>query len=492
MKQINHTWMILFIFFLLASLFGCVPAAAGGDDGRSLNPSSTPPEFEGPTETITPTASASPTITRSPTHCPIATQEIFQVAPVTSPTDQLSQVIDVHIGLGEEVTVITESGTFTDTDSPFQVEISLLPNTVHHLEVIGKVKTVVKENGCIYGGHSFSTTRDSQGAPLTIVQGDPVPRPAGSLITAENATRLEELTSFAEQVQFATDFVFRDDSKAIISVGGGSNISVWSLDTGEEVRQPGTANASAVAITSDGSLVATSGLPDNIDPWNAPTDIQLWNTLSGEMIQFRFDQRYPESIAFNPSGTRLAAGNGEDSVTVWDVGTQQLLINFKGDEPLRLQLFRSLYWKDDSTLVVGGSDAIYWWDTTTGSLLQRLAISIKAQFFVDVAFGPNADRLAGAAQDAYVYFWDRRVETWSRWPVSPDSRITRVCFSPDGQLLVGGTNQGQMLIWNVETQQLLAQYSMLNKDIEAIRFSPDGRYIAIGGGRGPIRLWGIP
>jgi hypothetical protein len=104
------------------------------------------------------------------------------VEPVTSPTDQLTQVITVHIGNGEEVTVITESGAFTVTGkfnaytSPALVEIALIPNTEHHLQVLAKVRIIPRSSGCNYEGvYTLSTTKDRQGAPLTIIQVAPTP-----------------------------------------------------------------------------------------------------------------------------------------------------------------------------------------------------------------------------------------------------------------------------------------------------------------------------
>jgi hypothetical protein len=132
-----------------------------------------------PTATPTATTDLQATGTAPPTtpSCPIPTAEPFWVDPVTSPTDQLSQVIVVYIGNGEEVTVVTESGTFTVTGDfgRYSVEITLLPNTVHHLRVFARVRIVPQENGCIYGGYTLETTVDGQGAPLTIVQGEPLP-----------------------------------------------------------------------------------------------------------------------------------------------------------------------------------------------------------------------------------------------------------------------------------------------------------------------------
>jgi hypothetical protein len=97
------------------------------------------------------------------------------VEPVTSPTHQLSQTIVVWIGRGEEVTVETESGTFTVTgnfnaySNPARVDITLLPNTVHHLRVTARVATI-PQGHCLYGGYTLSATTDAKGVPLTIVQ----------------------------------------------------------------------------------------------------------------------------------------------------------------------------------------------------------------------------------------------------------------------------------------------------------------------------------
>jgi hypothetical protein len=106
--------------------------------------------------------------------CPIATPEFFIVEPVTSPTDELTQVITVDLGTGEAITVTTESGTFTapfDT-FPKEIEITLLPDTTHNLTVEGKVREVV-QGDCVYGGYTLSTTTDRNGAPLVIEQREP-------------------------------------------------------------------------------------------------------------------------------------------------------------------------------------------------------------------------------------------------------------------------------------------------------------------------------
>ena len=112
------------------------------------------------------------------------TPEPFWVEKVTSPTDQLSQVVVVYIGNGEQITVTTESGAFTARGDfgtfpgpPAKVEITLLPNTVHHLEVTAKVRRIIDSNGCTYGDYTLRTTTDRMGTPLVIVQEGALPQP---------------------------------------------------------------------------------------------------------------------------------------------------------------------------------------------------------------------------------------------------------------------------------------------------------------------------
>jgi len=103
--------------------------------------------------------------------CPQATPEFFLAEPVTSPTNQLSQILTVDLGNGETITVTSESGVVVvpfDT-FPKEVEIPLLPDTTHHLTVEGRVRQVT-QGDCVYGGYVLRTTIDRNGGPLVIEQ----------------------------------------------------------------------------------------------------------------------------------------------------------------------------------------------------------------------------------------------------------------------------------------------------------------------------------
>jgi hypothetical protein len=146
----NNRIVLLIVVVLAIALlvyFGW-RALSSGDNGQ----------VETPTETL----------------CPMATPEFFLVEPVTSPTDELSQIVTVDLGNGEFISITTESGTFTapfDT-FPKEVEITLLPGTTHNLTVQGRVRKT-QQGECTYGGYMLETTRDRNGDSLVIEQRSP-------------------------------------------------------------------------------------------------------------------------------------------------------------------------------------------------------------------------------------------------------------------------------------------------------------------------------
>jgi WD40 repeat protein len=424
--------------------------------------------------------------------CPQPTPEPFWVEPVTSPTDQLSQTIAVHIGNGEAVTITTESGTFTATgdlnpyNNPALVDVTLLPDTTHYLEILARVRTIRHSNGCTYGGYTFSTARDKNGAPLVITQGQPAPpRVSTAAITPDNASQLERLVIISLDASL-TDLVFSSDSE-MIGVGYLDRISRWSVTTGQEAGRIGDgheeASALSVATNSDQSLVATGG-----GAWD--NSVRVWDTVTGDVRLLGRHESIVHSVAFNPSGTRLASGSNDDKVWIWDLASEQPVVTLEGDVPKRHQRFANLYWLDDDTLVAAGSDVIYWWDVTTGQLLERLARPEEAAFFVAVALGRDGRRLAAVAQDDTIYFWNRDTAQWTTWSARPGCRLAKVAFSPDEQLLATATYEGEWSLWNVTTQELLVSHSVPADGEVLIRFSPDGRTIAVAGLA--IELWGIP
>jgi endoglucanase len=137
----------------------------------------------GPTNTPTPTS----------TSCAQATAEPLWVDPVTSPTNQTSQVITVRVGNSDSVTVTHEFGSTTltgnfSTTNPALVTVPLQANATHHLTVSAHIKSVPGPGGCSYGNYTLSTGNDRYGALLTIIQTSGTVTPSPTLTATATPT----------------------------------------------------------------------------------------------------------------------------------------------------------------------------------------------------------------------------------------------------------------------------------------------------------------
>lgn len=160
--QIGKTAVILILIILLATLATMPLFLQADTTGEATSEANLflPVVYNEDNGTPTPIATA--------TMCPLATQEIFIIDPVTTPTSELSQTLVVRLGHGEWVRATGPGGTVTvtspDPDGFFRVTVPLAANATNDILVEGKVALVgTPGETCVYGGYIMSRT-------VTIVQ----------------------------------------------------------------------------------------------------------------------------------------------------------------------------------------------------------------------------------------------------------------------------------------------------------------------------------
>lgn len=170
--QIGKTAVILIIVILLAALATMPLFLQADTTGEATSEANLflPVVYNEDDGTPTPTASA--------TMCPLATQEIFIIDSVTSPTSELSQSLVVRLGHGEWVRATGPGGTVTvtspDLDGFYRVTVPLAANATNDILVEGKVELVgTPGETCVYGGYILSRT-------VSIVQESATPTPTST------------------------------------------------------------------------------------------------------------------------------------------------------------------------------------------------------------------------------------------------------------------------------------------------------------------------
>lgn len=463
-------WLALAALALLALLVAVV----------SLRPASSPPAAR--------PGSPSPTYP-----CPQATPELLAVEPLTSPTQALSQLVTVRMGNLEAVTISLESGVFTAAGG--LVAVDLLPDAVHHLEVVARVRRIVDGQGCAYGGYTLAATRDRTGAPLIIVQGRPAaPASPQAVIDPHNAAGLVEIAALSPPARLVTDFAFLGDAE-LLTAGYDDPVRRWSLASGREIgpigdRPPGQdgpppSEALLVAAGPGGAVIATAGVA-------ASPVIRLWDVAAGGVRELGRCGGTPQSLAFSPSGGLLAAGGSDDTVQVWAVDGGRLVAEFHGDTAGRLQSFHTLAWIGDGRLVAGASDAIFWYDVEAGRAVRSAPKPGGAGIVVGIAVARGGERIAAVAQDDRLYLWDEK-GGWAAWPAGAGAVLAHVAFSPGESLVAAASYDGDWYVWDAAGGDLLLSRPAAGPaGASGVQFSPDGRFLAVGGWQAPVRLWAIP
>lgn len=209
------------------------------------------------------------------------------------------------------------------------------------------------------------------------------------------------------------------DGRHLVAVGQNypgkkSWLVTWDATHPSDVRQVADLPFSVthLFITSDATkaLTASSGLDAGIQK---ATTI-LWDLTTGKQLQaFELAEFSVAAIALSPDGRRVAIGDGEYKVRVFDATNGR-----------ELQVFQH------------------------PSAIQALVFSNDSRHLA-VGYGFN--------NEAGVSLWDAEVGTKLRDLEGCNDQVTALNFSHDNQLLLAGTFHNRVLLWNVASGQRLRE-----------------------------------
>jgi len=218
--------------------------------------------------------------------------------------------------------------------------------------------------------------------------------------------------------------------------------------------------------------------------------VKVWDAKTGTPLQtFRAHPGLAYTVVFHPDGKHLASAGADGKAKVWDLTTgEEEFTRSCGADNEYGTAYSVAFSPDGRWLAAGHDGAVNVWDWKTGEL--RHSLPGHAKKGISVAFSPDGRRLASGSWHGPVMIWDvekggQPLHTLSahRAPVSA------LAFSPDGGRLVSVSFDRRMISWDATTGRLLHTLQGNDGLMLGIAFSPDGRRLASCGEDKTVRLW---
>ena len=197
------------------------------------------------------------------------------------------------------------------------------------------------------------------------------------------------------------------------------------------------------------------------------TAVSVWNVDGWKkQAEFKAPIFYPNTLAFAPDGTRLAAGGKDGSLTVWDVANDKQIFSGK----THLDAVHNLAFSPDGARVATASfdRTARLWDTVSGAEIKRLR-GHNAQVFC-VAFNAAGTRLATGGYDGATKLW----AVDSDLDAGP-AQAMDLC-AQRGYL--AGSMGGALKLWDSRTGHVVRTFEASAGRVARVALDPDGRLFA--------------
>lgn len=193
-----------------------------------------------------------------------------------------------------------------------------------------------------------------------------------------------------------------------------------------------------------------------------------------------------DALALNADGTRLATGDRDGLVRVWDAASGATAAILTG----HMDWVTQVAWSPDGTRIVsGGRDhTVRLWDVQQAALIATFTHHTDS--VTGVAFSPDGRMIASGSRDGTVWIGEVATGNTIADLTNYSGPAWTVAFDPTGTRLASGSEDGTIWIWGLEASSLAALRGH-SSPVTALDFDPTGAWLASSSWDGTVRLWDL-
>ena len=272
----------------------------------------------------------------------------------------------------------------------------------------------------------------------------------------------DTVTTLGHHDDVVNSIDFSPDGQLLASGGDDYAFKLWDVPrkrhiaTLDHINGRTRSQVKAVTFSPNGQLLATAGVA-----------AKLWDVHTRKEIRTLEHSKWVLAVAFSPDGRMLATGDESGHINIWDVQTQQTVVQLDGDFTA---VYTLMFSPDGKILASGGYEGkIELWKVEGWEHLGTLTVGATA---FTVSFSPDSSTLANTGYES-VGLW--KVDSGEKIATLTGHAgwVNAVAFSPDGRSLISGGNDETLRIWNVTPYRAIPEEDM----VRIIYFLPRNRRV---------------
>jgi WD40 repeat protein len=334
-------------------------------------------------------------------------------------------------------------------------------------------------------GAAIDSIRDNSNQAVDAVVSPIAPEVAiarrnGIVIRGINKVLTREITNVSPE--FLRAVRYTRDGKRLVAAG--RDLFLCDVETGKVTDTLRVSGGSplVLAVAADGRRVAAGNSDQSISIWDIETKQEV-QRLRGRMSQF-------VKLEFNTDGTRLLSFHSRGEVRLWRLDQQS-------DDPVYAdhgsQLNQAWIVGPNDTVVSASSGGVYVWKNRKEHAfeIKPKDVGDKKTYFRAHAASGDGRWIATADSEGAIDIWD------SMQPGAPRTTLggvaepaVRLEFTRDGKLLAIFGRDRTIRIWDREAGKVRYTVPAEQQVGNVFAFNADGaRFVTGGGPDGVLRVW---
>lgn len=272
---------------------------------------------------------------------------------------------------------------------------------------------------------------------------------------------------------------FSRDSKTIASASFDKTVKLWNRD--------GTPKGSPLLHSNRVYAVAFNPKGDKIATGDRNGTVTIWDLKENKKNEFKnAHNRIIDSLSFSPDGSLLATASQDRTVKIWNIDANGIIKNRQRLPHSDIVDVDSVSFSRNGEIATASMNGKVKLWKADGSLLRELT---GKSIFTSVTFSHDDKIIAAGRLDGKVQLWDtsgKEIGTLE----GHTERVNSVSFSPNGKTLASASNDRTVKLWQIQLP-LLTHLKAHDRRVRDVSFSPDGKIFASASEDATLKLWDI-